>query len=136
VPDATLPLAAPPTFSFTAGMVMRSTPRNAPLSPRRPTRWQQFKQALTLERTAWAHCEAVNGTLYLIELQAGRGEPPVYSALSSVLSFTPSAEVWKNKLGALTGQKVSLTLARGVFSRGQLIGGPFVGRDVSFTIGQ
>jgi hypothetical protein len=135
-PDATLSLAVPPTFSFTAGMMARSMPSNAPLPPRRPTLWQQFRQALTFERKAWAHCEAVNGTLYLIELQASRGEAPVYSALSSVLSFTPGAEVWKNKLGALSGQKVSLTLARGVFVKGQLMLGPFVAtKDVSFTIG-
>lgn len=135
-PDATISLAAPPLFSFTSGMVLRSTPPNAPLPPRRPTFWQQLKQSLTLERRAWAHCEAVNGTLYLVELQAARGEAPVYSALSSVLSFTPGAEVWKNKLAPLSGKKVSLTLARAVLAKGQVQLGPFIStREVSFTVG-
>lgn len=134
--DATLSLAAPPTFSFSAGMSLRSGPGNAPLPSRRPSRWARIRRALALEGTAWAHCPTVTGTLYLLELTPAGGTTPAYSALSSVLSFTPGAEAWKSKLGPHMGKKVTLTLARGVFSMGQLKNGPFVSsKDISFTVG-
>ena len=39
---------------------------------------------------------------------------PAYTALASVNKFTPRAAVWKEKLGGLSGKKVTVTLARGV----------------------
>jgi hypothetical protein len=133
--DSTLSLAAPPTFTFTAGMTDRSTPINSP-TVRRPSRWAQVKSALAFEGTAWAHCPAVTGTLYLIELKEPGAQAAAYSALTSVLSFTPNKDVWNKKLGSLSGKKVSLTLARGVFSMGTLQLGPFVSsKDLTFTVG-
>jgi len=132
----TLSIAAPPAFSFTAGMVQR-TPDAVPhprLPPRR-SRWAWLKEALSFEGTAWAHCPNVTGTIYLLQLTAEGQKEPAYQALASVLSFTPDATVWKSKLGALSGKKMTLTLARGVFSMGHLELGPFIAdKDVTFTV--
>jgi len=133
----TLSIAAPPMFSFTAGMVLRT--RDAAPQPRvspHRARWAWLKEALSLEGTAWAHCPNVTGTVYLLELTAEGQKDPAYQALASVVSFTPDATVWKDKLQGLSGKKVTLTLARGVFSMGHLELGPFVAdKDVSFTVG-
>jgi len=133
----TLSIAAPPAFSFTAGMVLR-TPDAAPLPPLPPrrSRWAWLKEALSFEGTAWAHCPAVTGTIYLLQLTPEGQKDPAYQALASVLSFTPDATVWKTQLQALSGKKVTLTLARGVFSMGKLQLGPFIAdKDVTFTVG-
>jgi hypothetical protein len=134
----TLSIAAPPMFSFTAGMV-RNDAAPSPFTPRLPARrsaWARLKEALSFEGTAWAHCPAVTGTIYLLQLTPEGQKEPAYEALASVLSFTPDANTWKTLLQPLSGKKVTLTLARGVFSQGQLQLGPFVAdKDVSFTVG-
>jgi hypothetical protein len=134
---ATLSIAAPPAFTFTAGMVRRS-PDQVPhprLSAHR-SRWAWLRGALSFEGTAWAHCPNVTGTLYLFQLTAEGQKDPAYQALTSVLSFTPDPTVWKDKLQGLSGKKLTLTLARGVFSMGHLELGPFVAdKDLTFTVG-
>jgi hypothetical protein len=133
----TLSIAAPPAFNFTSGMTLR-TPDTIPhprLPPRR-SRWAWLKRALALEGTAWAHCPNVTGTVYLLQLTAEGQTEPTYQALASVVTFTPDATVWKDKLQSLSGKKVTLTLARGVFSQGHLELGPFVAdKTVTFTVG-
>jgi len=135
--DGTVSAATPPTFSFTAGMVLRTNDAVHPrLPPRPPSRWAWLKDAFTLERKAWAHCPNVTGTLYLVQLTPEGAKEPAYQALASVLSFTPDAAVWKSKLQPLAGKRVSLTLARGVFSMGHLELGPFVAsKDLKLTVG-
>jgi hypothetical protein len=136
--DATLSIAAPPMFSFSGGMTLRTketrlNPRRAPTAP---SRWAYFKDLFTLERKAWAHCPNVTGPLYLFQLTAAGATDPAYTALASVTSFTPSAEAWKAKMQPLSGKKVTLTLARGVFNTGHLELGPFVAtKDTTFTVG-
>jgi len=107
-----------------------------PRLPPRRSRWAWLKRALTLEGTAWAHCPNVTGTVYLLQLTAEGQAEPAYQALASVVTFTPDATVWKDKLQSLSGKKVTLTLARGVFSQGHLELGPFVAdKTVTFTVG-
>jgi len=132
----TLSAATPPAFSFTAGMVLKDAVPHERLPPRSRSRWAWLKEALSFEGTAWAHCPNVTGTVYLLQLTAEGQKEPAYQALASVLSFTPDATVWKTKLGGLSGKKVTLTLARGVFSMGHLELGPFIAeKDVTFTVG-
>jgi hypothetical protein len=136
-PGGTLSIAAPPAFTFTAGMTLRT--KDAAPQPGRPprrSRWAWVKDAFTLERKAWAHCPNVTGTVYLLQLTAEGQKDPAYQALASVVSFTPDATVWKDKMQGLSGKKVTLTLARGVFSMGHLELGPFIPeKDITFTVG-
>jgi hypothetical protein len=136
-PDSTVSAAAPPSISFTAGMVLRTKDAAPqPRQQRRQSRWAWLKDAFTLERKAWAHCPNVTGTLYLLQLTAPGEKEPAYQALASVLTFTPDATVWKSKLQPLNGKKLALTLARGVFSMGHLELGPFVSsKDITLTVG-
>jgi hypothetical protein len=134
--DATLSLAAPPTFTFSSGMALRLPATPARPSVHRRSRWAWVKDLFSLEGTAWAHCPNVTGSLYLLQLTPVGDTHAAYTALSSVTSFTPNADVWKAKLGGQSGKKVTLTLARGVFSMGEIQLGPFVAsQDVSFTVG-
>jgi hypothetical protein len=135
--DATVSLATPPAFSFSSGMTLRTkdTVPN-PRTPARRSRWAWLKSALSFEGTAWAHCPTVTGPLYLLQLTGAGEKDPAYTALASVTSFTPAPAVWKEKLQRLSGKKVTVTLARGVFSMGHLELGPFVvDKDVTLTIG-
>jgi len=133
--DSTVSLASPPAFSFTAGMVLRTRGVVPGAPPRRTSRWAWLKSALSLEGTAWAHCPTVTGPLYLVQVGEA-GKAPAYTALASVTSFTPDPAVWKEKLQALSGKKVTLTVARGVFSMGTLQLGPFVAdKDLTLTVG-
>jgi hypothetical protein len=105
-------------------------------APTRRSRWAWLKNALSIEGTAWAHCPNVSGSLYLVQLTGEGKTDAAYTALASVPSFTPSKEAWKTKLQPLSGKKVTLTLARGIFSMGHLELGPFVAtKDISFTVG-
>jgi hypothetical protein len=136
--DATLSIASPSMFTFSSGMAIRTVP--APLQPHAPahhrSRWAWAKDLFSIEGTAWAHCPNVTGSLYLLQLTPVGDTTAAYTALTSVTSFTPTADVWKTKLQALSGKKVTLTLARGVFSMGEIQLGPFVAsQDVSFTVG-
>jgi hypothetical protein len=137
--NSTISLATPPAFSFTSGMALRTRdvgPRVPGAAPRpRGSRWAWLRSALSFEGTAWAHCPTVTGPLYLVQVGEA-GKAPAYTALASVTIFTPDPAVWKEKLQGLSGKKVTLTVARGVFSMGTLELGPFVAdEDVSLTVG-
>jgi hypothetical protein len=135
--DSTVSLAAPPAFSFSSGMTLRTTPPvpNVRTPPRR-SRWAWLQDAFTLERKAWAHCPNVTGPLYLVRITEMGKTQPAYTALASVTGFTPGATAWKEKLGSLSGKKVTVTVARGVFSLGHLELGPFVAdKDINLTVG-
>ena len=78
----------------------------------------------------------MTGQLFLFQLTAEGATTPAYTALLSVNSFTPTAAPWKKALEPLVGKKVTLTLARGVFSTGQIMLGPFVSATpTTFTVG-
>jgi hypothetical protein len=134
---ATLSLAAPPAFTFTSGMALRPTPVTpVPHPNRHRSRWAWVKDLFSIEGTAWAHCPNVTGSLYLLQLKEMGSDAAAYTALASVTTFTPTADVWKSKLAPLVGKKVTATLARGVFSTGEIQLGPFVAtQDTSFTVG-
>jgi hypothetical protein len=126
---ATLSAGTPPTFTFTDGGVGADAGRSRPggmVCPPRRSRWARLWDALSFEGTAWAHCPAVTGTLYLVQVTEEGGQDPAWASLASVTSFTPTAATWKAKLMPLVGKKVKVTLARGVFSQGRLESGPFV----------
>jgi hypothetical protein len=134
--DSTISIAMPPAFNFTTGMTLR-TPDTVPnpRTPPRRSRWAWLKRNLSFVGTAWAHCPAVTGTLYLLQLTPEGQTAPAYTALSSVTTFTPGA-AWKEKLQPLSGKKVKLTLARGVFSTGNLELGPFIAdKEIALTVG-
>jgi hypothetical protein len=136
---STLSIAHPAGFTFTSAMAAR-TPAAAPVPThtpaRRRSRWAWVKDLFSIEGTAWAHCPNVTGSLFLLQLKESGKDQAAYSALTSVTSFMPAADVWKTKLTPLMGKKVTLTLARGVFAMGEIQLGPFVAsQDVSFTVG-
>lgn len=140
--DSTLSIATPPAFSIAAPMAMAPRPTRMP-NPRNlvPTqhhrsRWAWVKDLFSIEGTAWAHCPNVTGPLYLVTVKEMGKDEAAYSALVSVPSFTPGADAWKAKLTPLSGKKVTVTVARGVFSMGEIQLGPFVPtQDPSFTVG-
>lgn len=136
-PDSTISSATPPAFNFSSGMTLRT--RDTVPNPRTPPRrssWAWLKSAVSLEGTAWAHCPTVTGTLYLLQLTVSGEKTPAYTALASVTTFTPGAAVWKEKLAPLSGKKVTVTLARGVFNMGHLELGPFVSdKEITLTVG-
>jgi hypothetical protein len=135
--DSTISVATPPAFSFTSGMTLRTKENTTPMprTPPRRSRWAWLKDAFSLEGTAWAHCPNVTGPLYLVRITELGQTTPAYVALASVTSFTPAAAVWKEKLQPLSGKKVTLTLARGVFSMGHLELGPFVAdKDITLSV--
>lgn len=136
--DSTLSAATPPQFAFTAGTAAldRAAPARVRVCPSRRSTWARIWDRLSPIGTAWAHCPNVTGQLYLFQLTADGATAPAYSALLSVSTFTPTAAPWKKALAPLVGKKMKLTLARGVFSMGQIQLGPFVGATpVTFTVG-
>lgn len=124
-PGTTLSAATPPTFSF---QVMAAAPA-APGARRwaracpRPSRWQRLWSAISFEGTAWAHCGAVSGDNYLLRVTDGGAA--VYTALLSVTSFTPKAEVWSKALSGRAGHTVTVTVERATLLRGDITQGPF-----------
>lgn len=113
---------APPTFTFRSmrGGCTASVRPSAP-TPRRRAWWR----ALSPVGVAWAHCPAVTGENYWLRLWAPDGTTPIYSALLSINTFTPSAAIWSKALGAQRGKSVKVTLQRAVFVRGSIMEGPF-----------
>jgi hypothetical protein len=140
-PDGTLSLASPPMFSYSeatsAARIERRAPTPTPPRARRArARLAWLKELFSLEGTAWAHCPTVTGPLYLLQLTEVGQTNPAYTALASVTSFTPTKDKWSARLQSLSGKKVKLTLARGVFSTGHLELGPFVStKEITFTVG-
>jgi hypothetical protein len=142
---ASLDRNVPPTFSFTptqaacapaatravprarAGAVAlcRSTPR---------TRWDRILKMISPIGVAEAHCPAVDGPNFLVRLRDSKDEL-IYTALLSVTSFQPKDTVWKRVMSGRGGQTVRLSISRAVFVRGNIMEGPFVGKDpVSLTV--
>jgi hypothetical protein len=136
---ATLDRNVPPTISFTptqpacapaaaktapaagkrAGALCRSTPR---------TRWDRFVRMISPIGVAEAHCPAVDGPNFLVRLRDSKDEL-VYTALLSVTSFQPKDTVWKRVMSGRGGQTVRLSVTRAVFVRGNIMEGPFVGKE-------
>jgi hypothetical protein len=135
---ATLSIASPPGFTLTGPMTLGPTPGlPSPGAPKhRRSRWTWVKDLFSLEGKAWAHCPNVTGSLYLLQIKEQGKEEAAYSALASVQSFMPDATVWKTKMTPLQGKMVTVTVARGVFSTGEIQLGPFVPtQDLTLTVG-
>jgi hypothetical protein len=136
MPDTTLSISMPPAFAFTPGEASNDRAPFGP-APARRSRWARFKAVLSLEGTAWAHCPNVSGAIFLLQIGTGAGASftPAYTALASQPMFTPGAQTWQAKLGALSGQKVTVKLARAQFTEGRITGGPYTStHDLSFTV--
>jgi hypothetical protein len=135
----TISAATPPMFTFmnmpTARLDARPGRRTGPCPVRR-SRWAAARAFFSLEGTAYAHCPAVSGENFLFRLTKEGDSKPLYTALLSVTSFTPSAAKWNKALAGRSGQTVTLTLARAVLSKGTITNGPFVpATAIKFTVG-
>lgn len=133
-PGAVLSAAAPPTFMFDVLAAAGEWPARGGVArpSARPSLWARWG----LVGTAHAHCPAVTGENYLLRLARDGETEPVFTALLSVRRYTPNADRWRKALAGRAGQTLKLTLARAVFSRGEIREGPFVATTaVSFTAG-
>ena len=145
---ATLSIATPPTFSFTATTTTAAAPaaRGETMACRAPAakrkRVSRFgrvmsaiKSELVLERTAEAHCPATSGDKYMLRLETSSGDP-VFTAMLSVTTYTPDAAKWSAKLAGKQGQTLTLTLMRATFSGEAIAAGPFKATPApTFTVG-
>jgi hypothetical protein len=137
-PGSTLSAVTPPSVSFEVGAsASRARPgrRTACLvAPR--SRWSAVWRALSPVGTAYAHCPPVSGENFLFRITRDSDKQAIYTALLSVTSFTPTATVWSKALAGQAGQAVTLTLARAVYSKGDITNGPFVSSTpLRFTVG-
>ncbi|MFM2153151.1 MAG: hypothetical protein RL199_1586 [Pseudomonadota bacterium] len=116
---------APPRFVFAPSCrTALDVPGFRGHCPPREAWWTHALGLLLLERPALAHCPAVSGTNYWLKLSTSAGEV-VYSAVSSVTSFTPDAVKWKAKIAPHRGHALVLVVERAEFSKGDLQTGPF-----------
>jgi hypothetical protein len=134
---ATLSAATPPTFVLAAPMarLVPAPPSLPPRPPRRPL-WRRTLTWLSPVGTAWAHCPGVTGDNFLFRLTVGGDPGPVYTAITSVTSFTPRAEAWKRALDGRAGKTVTVTVIRAGLTGGRVTSGPFKStQTVTFTVG-
>jgi hypothetical protein len=144
---ATLSVATPPTFTFSAMAIAagaagtetagRRLARACAVRPaaRAASVWRRLASELTPIRRAEAHCPPVSGQKYLLRLATASGDP-VYSATLSVTSFTPDQAVWSRKLAGRQGQTLKVTLVRALFAGDDIGEGPYVAADTpSLTVG-
>jgi hypothetical protein len=136
VPPATLSATTPPTFTFapmqSAAAPARPPARMAARAPA-PFRLGRFLSSL-LEGTAHAHCAAVSGDNFLVRLIDK--DTIIYTALVSVVSFTPGEAAWKKALDGRLEHGVTVTIERATFSTGSITLGPYVAASSpTFTVG-
>ncbi len=130
----------PPAFTFKAtpmALFRGTRPGASPAACKvERSRWAAVSRFLSWEGTAYAHCTAVNGDNYLFRVSKDGQTKPLYTAQLSVTTFTPGAAKWKGALAGLSGQMVTLTLARAIYSKGAITNGPFVASTpIKFTVG-
>ena len=100
-------------------------------------RWKQLLRELAPLGTAHAHCGNVTGDNVLLRLVPSGQTKPIYTALLSVSTFTPGAEVWKRIMTPRKGQALQLFLLRSVLVDGRVMDGPYQSPNVvSFTVGE
>jgi hypothetical protein len=124
---ACAPAAAKPAPGSRGGAVAlcRSRPR---------TRWDRLWKMISPIGVAEAHCPAVDGPNFLVRLRDSK-DALIYTALLSVTSFQPRDTIWKRVMSGRGGQTVRLTITRAVFVRGNIMEGPFIGKEpVSLTV--
>jgi len=130
-PAGTVSASVPPKFLLKVGLMAHSGAQ-VPGCPRArgTVRGRAVLAALrsvfVFERQAEAHCPAVNGDNYLLRLTDAGSKAPVYTAMLSVLSFTPNADAWRRALAGRSGGKLNARILRATFSGGNIPEGLFV----------
>lgn len=140
---STLDANAPPTLTFLAShatcarSVRSQGALGCNLPVRRPSAAGRVLEVVgsALEGTAEAHCGAISGDNYLLRIKLAGQQQPLYSAMLSVTSYTPDADIWKRALSGAKGKGVVMTIARAGFLRGDINEGPYVQPEpYTFTV--
>ena len=131
-------LDSPPTFVFSprqdpCPQATRAPEPAAKVAARKPkSRRFEFATVTRVLRglvpigTAYAHCPAVSGENYLLQLTAAGEVEPFYVALLSVTTFTPNADRWRAAVAGRNGKQVTVTIQRALFVGGLVMEGPYV----------
>ncbi len=120
-----LSMSTPPTFTIATGAAWL-LPKRGQACPRASKGfWTRMAQSLSPVATAYAHCPAVSGPLFLVRLTHDGDSAPVYSALSSVTVISPSSKVWTKVMKGRAGQTLKLSIVRTVLSKGTVTEGPY-----------
>lgn len=127
-PSASEPwsLETPPEISFSVGPLAAHLRRQPNLGAPRRHFLSNLVSALLFEKTAHAHCGAVTGDNYLVQLRTAAGKRSVYSALLSVTTFTPNESAWRDAVAPFAGQELELVIMRAIYSGGTISNGPWV----------
>lgn len=138
-PGSTVDRNMPPTITFTGTQPACAQARGEGRGPaqacsRKPGagRLGHLWKLISPIGVAHAHCPAVDGPNYLLRI-ADSADKTIYTALLSVTSFTPKADVWRKAMSGRGGQTVRVTIQRGMFVRGNIMEGPFVQKQ-PFTL--
>jgi hypothetical protein len=83
---------------------------------------------------AQAHCGAISGTNYYFKVMPQNGTTPLYTAMLSVITFTPDPAKWQKALSGRNGQTVNIVIEGAVFFKGDIRSGPFRAQS-TFTVG-
>jgi len=141
-PGGTLSATAPPTIAFddqNTSAACATTPIHPRTGlrqvPREQPGYSRIVEALLarVSGEAQAHCGAITGTNYYLKVMPASGNTPIYTAMLSVISFTPDAAKWKKAMSGRTGQAVSIVIERAVFFKGD-VSGPIYSTQVPFTV--
>jgi hypothetical protein len=127
---AMLSAATPPMFTFRPAMMAE---RPGPIR-----RWLgRLAAGVGLMPRALAHCPAFTGENYFLRLtNAADPKDHAYTAVLSVMSYTPDAAIWSKAMSGRSGQELKVTLWRATFLTGSISEGPFVAsRAVSVKVG-
>jgi len=133
-PSGTVSATAPPAIRFddvNTAVSCASAPVHPRTGlrqvPREQPRYSRVVEAL-LARVcgeARAHCGAISGTNYYFKVLPQGGTTPIYSAMLSVITFTPDAAKWQKAMSGRNGQSVTLVIERAVFLKGDISDGPY-----------
>ena len=131
-PGSKLDPVQPPLFTFsmvhsTCALHRERGVRFSCLEPGKPAWSRTLESVLALViKPAEAHCAAITGDNYFFRLIHAGEKNAVYSAMLSLVSFTPDAAVWKKAIAGRQGQTLTLTIERAFFLRGDINQGPYV----------
>jgi hypothetical protein len=119
------------TLGSTGGALARACPRLAPRTafpaPRTTSSGSRVGRGLrgvfSFVGSAHAHCRGVSGWNYLLRITDG--DTPVYTAMLSVKSFTPTQAVWQRSLDGRAGRTLTITILAANFANGSIVEGPY-----------
>lgn len=138
---AQLSASTPPVFSLKAAMVTQ------PEEVEPGVKWCQrgggqgwlrrLAGRATLIRRAEAHCPAFTGQNYFLRLTSAQDpKDHVYTAVLSVVSYTPDAAIWRKAMSGRAGQQLKVTVMSATFLQGSISEGPFIAsRPTTLTVG-